>query len=91
MHSNDRRETTIVPIGIAECRTRIMYFPRIQQSVENGFISLKDSAMLVQIWDADLVGDILESHKVLGKMGTKVLQLITVVVYQPTVLVRGEG
>ena len=86
MHSNDRRETAIVSIGIAERLARIVNLPGIQQSVKNGFISLEDGAVLVQIWDADLIGDIFESHKVLGEMGTKILQTITVVVDKPTIL-----
>ena len=47
MHSNDRRETTVVPIGIAECLACVMYFSCIQQPVENSFISLEDSAVNV--------------------------------------------
>ena len=86
VYSNDRRQTPVVTIRIAQCLTCIVNLFGIQQTVENGFISLEDSAVLVQIGDDDLIRNILESHKVFGKMGAKILQTITVIVDEPTIL-----
>ena len=81
MHADHRRETSVVTIGIAQRLARIVNFLGVQQPLQDSFVSLEDGAVLVQLGDNDLVADILEGYKVFRKVGTKVLQLIAVVVY----------
>ena len=86
MHSNDRRESSIVTIGIAQRLTRIVNLPGIQQTIQDGFVSLKDGAVLVQIRHIYLVGHVLKRLKVFRVMSTEVEEAIAVVVDQPTVV-----
>ena len=58
----------------------------VKQSVNNAFWCLENGAVLVQYRYFHLLRNILKFHEVFGEMGTKVLQAITVVVYQPTTI-----
>ena len=86
MHTNDRRESSIVTIGIAQRLTRIVNLPGIQQTLQNRLVSLEDGAVLMQVRYIYLVGHVLKRLKVFRVMSTKVEEAITVVVDQPTVV-----
>ena len=73
-------------VGITQRFSRVMHLPCIQQSVEDCLVGLEDGAVFVKFWHADLVRNIFKSLEVFCKVGTKVLQFIAVVIYQPTVL-----
>ena len=72
-------------IGITQRLARIVNLLGIQQPLQDGLVNLEDGAVFVQVRDADLVADILEGHKILRKMSTEVLQLITIIVDEPTI------
>ena len=73
-------------IGVAQCLASIMYFSCIEQSVKNVLVSFEDGAVLVQFGYADFVGNVFKGHKILGKVSTKIVESVTVVINQPTVL-----
>ena len=73
-------------IRIAQRLTRIVYLLGIQQPLKDGFISLEDGAVLVQIGHIHLVGHILKRFKVLRIMCTEVEEAVTVVVDKPSVI-----
>ena len=83
VHTHHGRQSAVVAVGVAERRARIVNLLGVQQPLEDGFVGLKDGAVLVQTGHADLVADILESLEVLGEVGSEVLQLIAVVVDEP--------
>ena len=60
-------------VGVAECCSRVMYLLGIQQSLQDGLVSLKDGAMLVKSRNGNAVTDILESHEILCEVCTEVL------------------
>ena len=45
--ADHRTETAVMPIGIAQRRTRIMHLLGIEQTVEDSFVCLEDGTMLV--------------------------------------------
>ena len=85
MHTNDGRQSSVVPIGIAQRCACIVNLLGIQQPLQNGLVGLEDGAVLVQLRYADLVADILEGHEILREVCTEVLQFVAVVINQPTI------
>ena len=86
MYTHHWAEASVVPIRVAQRLARIVNLLGVQQSLQDGFISFEDSAVLVQVGDADLVADILKVYEIFGKVGSEVLQFVAVVVNQPAVL-----
>ena len=87
MHTHHGRQSAIMAIRIAQRLTCIMdAVVGVKQSVNNAFWCLENGAVLVQYRHFHLLRNILKFHEVFGEMGTKVLQAITVVVYQPTTI-----
>ena len=85
MHTHYRTQPSIVAVGIAQRLACIVNLLGIQQSLQNGLISLEDGAVLVQSRNGRLVADVLESHKILCEVGTEVFESITVIVNQPSI------
>ena len=85
VYSHYRAESSIMAIGIAQRLAHIVHLLGVQQPLQDGLVSLEDGAVFVQVRDADLIADILEGHKILRKMSTEVLQLITIIVDEPTI------
>ena len=86
MHTDHWRQASVVTIGITQRLTRIVNLLGIQQTLQDGFVSLKDGAVLMQVGDNGLVADILEDHKIFRKVRSEVLQTIAVVVDEPAIL-----
>ena len=47
MYTDNRRQATVMSVGVAECLAGVVNFLGIQQSAEDGLVGLEDGAVLM--------------------------------------------